>query len=58
MIGCLDTRCLHQEEGLCDCGDREAWKCDPYCDTHILGADEEGETASKAIDNLTADLVE
>lgn len=23
--------------GYCDCGDKEAWKTDPYCDIHIRG---------------------
>ncbi|XP_059082624.1 E3 ubiquitin-protein ligase UBR2-like isoform X2 [Tigriopus californicus] len=23
--------------GICDCGDTEAWKADPHCDTHALG---------------------
>lgn len=24
--------------GCCDCGDQEAWKRDPYCEDHVLGA--------------------
>jgi len=23
--------------GYCDCGDKEAWKSDPFCDTHAKG---------------------
>lgn len=24
--------------GCCDCGDKEAWKRDPYCEDHMMGA--------------------
>ncbi|XP_022906723.2 E3 ubiquitin-protein ligase UBR2 [Onthophagus taurus] len=27
--------------GCCDCGDTEAWKKDPYCETHALGLQHE-----------------
>lgn len=23
--------------GYCDCGDKEAWKADPFCEIHIQG---------------------
>lgn len=23
--------------GCCDCGDVEAWKSEPFCETHLLG---------------------
>ncbi|CAH1791627.1 unnamed protein product [Owenia fusiformis] len=42
--------------GYCDCGDTEAWKSDPFCDTHR--AVETPEERQDPIESLSADLRE
>lgn len=30
--------------GCCDCGDQEAWKRDPYCEEHVMGVLQKGDS--------------
>ena len=43
--------------GYCDCGDKEAWREDPFCERHMAGQMETS-TAKCPIDNLPADMQE
>jgi E3 ubiquitin-protein ligase UBR2 len=43
--------------GYCDCGDKEAWKSDPFCDVHTVGEEsEESAPAPCPLDTLPPDL--
>ncbi|ELT88826.1 hypothetical protein CAPTEDRAFT_153753, partial [Capitella teleta] len=41
--------------GYCDCGDREAWKAEPFCDVHKRGLNRQQQSP---VDNLPPDLKE
>lgn len=38
--------------GCCDCGDKEAWKKDPFCDIHIVGTQSEGNNGGQLPEDL------
>lgn len=41
--------------GYCDCGDREAWKSDVFCDIHIKG--QMAEQSKNPLEMIPPDLV-
>ncbi|KAK4308495.1 hypothetical protein Pmani_019811 [Petrolisthes manimaculis] len=42
--------------GYCDCGDREAWKADVFCDVHVKG--QNAQQSQNPLEKIPSDLVE
>lgn len=64
---CLSVACsahkLHKYKmatsgggGYCDCGDKEAWKSDPFCDIHIRGSAKVGDDLASLRRNHVSSL--
>ena len=41
--------------GYCDCGDKEAWKVEPFCGIHMEGPPTQADTKDP-VDSLPADI--